>query len=379
MDKEVEDTVKEAKLYLNKLTLLDNDLEAAIKQITTTFEETNKNIRETFSNLKATLIKILDKREELLLNQSKKIKGEAIVPLNDCRKVVQEKMKTTNKLIDTGSVIMSNPSSNFDCFMKDASLLGSLPEVPQLKEVPYISFHSCPSSENEVKNILEKLGEVSRIAPAQVTQMTEKPGAILVEWQIVENDERMTDIQEFKLQRAFGDVTKDLHLIVNFNDCYKGPETQHLVKDLQPGQPYSFRVACKFEGIAEWSAWSLPQVSSTRLKPFSWEENAYFETTGENKIAKPCKDDAPIIFSNGAQFFVGHSIEFTFLETDTKPSKATIGLVTERTVSNLRSLKEGSFLINQSGLILVDGVEKSTVLPAFAKGQKVTISTESPC
>ncbi|VEN48941.1 unnamed protein product [Callosobruchus maculatus] len=217
-----------------------------------------------------------------------------------------------------------------------------------------------------------------RLHSFQITQMTEKPGAILVEWQIVENEERMTDIQDFRLQRAFGDVIKDKHLIVNFNDCYKGPESQYLVRDLQPGQPYSFRVSCKFEGIAEWSSWSLPQVFCTNLRPFSWQENADFMISAENKIAKPCRDNASILFSDGAQFFVGHSIEFTFLETDEKHSKAIIGLVTEdiaQTISNLESLKEGSFLIMQNGQILVDGTEKSTVLPAFVKGQKVSFSS----
>nr|CAI5844304.1 unnamed protein product [Callosobruchus analis] len=225
MNQEVEDTIKEAKIYLKKLVALDNDLEAAEEQIITTFEETNKNIREKFSNLKATFMKLLDKREKTLLDQSKKIKDEAIEPLNDCRKIVQDKMMTTHKLIDSGSAIMSSHLHAFDTFMKDASLLGSLPEVPQLKEVPYISFHCCESSENDAKIILENLGEVSRIAPTQITQMTEKPGAIMVEWQIVENEERMTDIQDFRLQRAFGDVIKDKHLIVNFKDCYKGVYT----------------------------------------------------------------------------------------------------------------------------------------------------------
>nr|CAI5844302.1 unnamed protein product [Callosobruchus analis] len=378
MNQEVEDTIKEAKIYLKKLVALDNDLEAAEEQIITTFEETNKNIREKFSNLKATFMKLLDKREKTLLDQSKKIKDEAIEPLNDCRKIVQDKMMTTHKLIDSGSAIMSSHLHAFDTFMKDASLLGSLPEVPQLKEVPYISFHCCESSENDAKIILENLGEVSRIAPTQITQMTEKPGAIMVEWQIVENEERMTDIQDFRLQRAFGDVIKDKHLIVNFKDCYKGPETQYLVRDLLPGQPYSFRVSCKFEGIAEWSPWSLPQVFCTNLKPFSWQKNADFVISAENKIAKPSKDNASILFSDGAQFFVGHSIEFTFLETDEKASIAIIGLVTEdiaQTISNLDSLKKGSFLIKQSGQILVDGTEKSTVLPAFVKGQKVSFSS----
>lgn len=56
----------------------------------------------------------------------------------------------------------------------------------------------------------------------QICEFIEKPGAIQVEWQHVDSEERMTDIQEFRLQRAFGDVNKEKHLLVNFKDCYKG-------------------------------------------------------------------------------------------------------------------------------------------------------------
>lgn len=55
--------------------------------------------------------------------------------------------------------------------------------------------------------------------------MTENPGSILLEWQNVE--EQLNDIQEFRLQRAFGNVLTDRHLSENFSDCYKGKT--HLV------------------------------------------------------------------------------------------------------------------------------------------------------
>lgn len=56
----------------------------------------------------------------------------------------------------------------------------------------------------------------------QINNFIEKPGSIQVEWQSIDNDDRLTDIQEFKLQRAFGDVIKEKHLVVNFKDCYRG-------------------------------------------------------------------------------------------------------------------------------------------------------------
>lgn len=90
-----------------------------------------------------------------------------------------------------------------------------------------------------------------------------------------------------------------------------GLDTQYLVKDLKVDQPYSFRVCCKFEGIHEWSPWSLPQVACTRLRPFCWKINDDFILSNENKIAKPTVASSRVLYSDGAQFYVGHSVEFT--------------------------------------------------------------------
>lgn len=142
----------------------------------------------------------------------------------------------------------------------------------------------------------------------QITQISEKPGALLVEWQHLETDEHNTDIQEYRLQRAFGNTLKEKHLIVNFVDSFVGSDTQFLVKDLQSEQVYSFRVCCKFEGCNEWSPWSLTQVGATSLKPYSWAKNENFTLTNENKIA--VSHQSGLLLSEGPQFRVGCSIEF---------------------------------------------------------------------
>ncbi|KAJ8931938.1 hypothetical protein NQ314_015105 [Rhamnusium bicolor] len=376
-NKEILDTLKAAKQYLSRLKLLDNEIESAVKQIINTFEETEKNIHETFSNLKDSLVNILNKRENCLLDQAKKARKDGLAPLEECRIVILEKIETTNKLINIGNSVINGSSDNLDKFTKDACLLGSLPEVPELKEVPFISFHYEPTSEIEVKDILGQFGDVCRIAPIQITELIEKPGAILVEWQSIENEDRMTDIQEFRLQRAFGDVIMEKHLLVNFNDCYKGLETQFLVKDLQVDQPYSFRVCCKFEGTLEWSPWSLPQVSKTTLMPFSWKTHEDYFMSNDNKIAKPIKNSPRVLYSDGPQFCVGHSVEFTFLDVD--PSDAIVGLASENhynTFCDLNSAWENSFFINRNGRIFVDGVEKATRLSDFTTGLKVCFTCD---
>jgi len=112
---------------------------------------------------------------------------------------------------------------------------------------------------------------------------------------------------------------------------YKGPELTFLVKELIPGQPYTFRVCCRAEGDQEWSAWSLAKVAVTRHKPFGkplliiitlrnaticffsgWQvDNPSYQVTNDNKIASKITSDPSILYSSSAQFGPGHSIEFT--------------------------------------------------------------------
>lgn len=50
-----------------------------------------------------------------------------------------------------------------------------------------------------------------------------------MEWENTDNEDRLTDVQEFRLQRAFANVVKEEHLIVNFKDCYRGKKNKYLL------------------------------------------------------------------------------------------------------------------------------------------------------
>lgn len=78
-------------------------------------------------------------------------------------------------------------------------------------------------------------------------------------------------------------------------------------------------MACKYEGCDNWSPWSLPQVGKTTLKPFTWCLNDKFQLSSDSKIVTPCDGvKNGIIYSNGPQFTVGHSVEFTVMLFNTK-------------------------------------------------------------
>lgn len=62
----------------------------------------------------------------------------------------------------------------------------SLPAVPPLEEVPYVSFQCDISSiEEQFRTNLQSLGRISRMGPVQITEMDEKPGALLIHWEEV--------------------------------------------------------------------------------------------------------------------------------------------------------------------------------------------------
>ncbi|CAH1155075.1 unnamed protein product [Phaedon cochleariae] len=374
---EIVETMKAANSYLHDLESLDNDLLDAVEQIKSTYLDTEKSIQQTFSNIRETLINVLNKREKFLIDKAKKSETDGLSPLQECRSIISNKIESTNKLIHLGNSIIDANGYNTTEFAKNSSMLGSLPEVPELKEVPYLSFHYEACTEANITDVLSQFGEVYRIAPIQITECSEKPGAILIEWKSNDNEERMTDIQEFRLQKAFGDVSKEPHLVANFKDCYRGLDAQFLVKDLRHLQPYSFRVCCKYEGTLEWCPWSLPQVSFTTLKHFSWQSREDYLLSDENKIAKPFKNDAKTLFSDGPQFLVGHSVEFMFLEVD--DGNSLVGLICEdvqHQLNDLKSGKQGTFLLNRNGKIFIDGSEKSTILSNFNKGSKVCFTCD---
>lgn len=56
----------------------------------------------------------------------------------------------------------------------------------------------------------------------QISSLKEKPGAILVRWNISDNDDHLSDVQEYELQKAFGNLINDKHLQDNFRTCYIG-------------------------------------------------------------------------------------------------------------------------------------------------------------
>ncbi|KAG8245620.1 Cytokine receptor-like factor 3 [Homalodisca vitripennis] len=62
----------------------------------------------------------------------------------------------------------------------------SLPAVPNMEEVPAITFQlNLDSLQSSLVSSILSAGEVSRMGPVQITSVLEKPGALLVHWEEV--------------------------------------------------------------------------------------------------------------------------------------------------------------------------------------------------
>ncbi|XP_067005083.1 cytokine receptor-like factor 3 [Anabrus simplex] len=376
--KHISEILHTANEYAGKLEDLIKSVQVAEEQVYNSAEKTIQDIDSSFDLLIAAVVDSFTKRKKALKAEAIKIKEDGLIPLLACRELICKKLKATRSYIEEGENILKDLNLEKALeFCDQASFIGSLPAVPNLEEVPDLSFH-CP-----VESLLEELhsqaasaGRVSKMGLVQVTVVEEKPGALLVHWEEVDL-ERVVDISSFRLQMAYGDVRGQCQAMEpNFHDVYVGPENQHLIRDLRPGVPYTFRVCCRIEGDTEWNAWSLPKVATTHQEPFCWDtSNPNFAITNENKIASKISSDQSVLYSSTAQFGPGHSIEFTILECGVGCSDEGLALVDVR-VEGENLLQPGALFINTQGCVFVDGMEKTTKLPPFEKGSKVCFTCE---
>lgn len=372
--KEIRETINAASLYLNKLESIENEVSIAQSQILTSARSAEENVDKIFNKIQELILKSLDERKLILKNQIHEIKDSSIKPLSDCKSVVLDKIKQTKDFLKLGDNLVKK-ENNIDClrlFISRSSLLGSLPAVPTLNDVPYICFSYENNIEDLLNNGVNNFGEVLKTSPVQIIQMTEKPGGIYIEWQMVDLSENFKDVHEFCLQKAIDNESR-----ANFETCYIGLDYQYLVKDVNVNQSYLFRINCKYEGSNQESPWSIPQSFKTSLKPFSWAISSDNFISVDGKIAHLLKDEPGFLVSDGPQFKIGHTIEFTILEMDTKA--ASFGIATTddiNTISQLNFFEKSTFILTSDGHIFLEGIEKSTHFPKLNKKSKFAFTSE---
>ncbi|XP_045460060.1 cytokine receptor-like factor 3 [Harmonia axyridis] len=365
-----------AENYLQQLKEMEDEISSGIKQINETADTAEGMLMRRFTTLQEHINNLLTQKKLTLLEKVLKTKEEASAPLQASLEGMREKIRGIEKFIQLGESIDEKCSLDnimvVDEFIRQSEELEKFPSVSLVAKVPYITFEADDSCLSPLKDIISSYGDITTIGPVQICGLIEKPGAILVEWRMSEAEDQPVDVQEYCLQKAPGDCVSD---ITNFETCYVGEDTHFLSKDVLVGQYYSFRVGCKFEGSSSLSRWSIPMPFKTTIKSYNWKESGYYSMNDEFRIAKPLIDSPPILISEGRQYQVGYTIEFTILELD--DNAAYIGLLKEdkKTLSKLED-PNGTFIIDSTGLIKVDGVTKSTFLPRFKKKCKICFSCE---
>ncbi|KAE8739490.1 hypothetical protein FOCC_FOCC014986 [Frankliniella occidentalis] len=380
-EESLRDTMDSAREYVTRLEELVKSVEAAEHQVESSASQSTNEVVKTFNQLSDSILDVLNKRKESLLSEISTIRQDGLAPLRACRDVIASKLANTKTYIAEGGDILRiggmAVSESTEKFCEKASFLGSLPAVPQLEEVPYVSFQcNVVGIEDQIGKSVQSLGRVSRMGPVQITQMDEKPGALLVHWEEIDF-EHSVDIHAFRLQYAYGDIRNQPHLMdTNFHDVYEGPDTQYLVRDLRPSSTYTFRVSCLVEGESDWSAWSLPRVGSSNITPFSWtQNNPNYSVTNEGKIACKISNESSMLCSCSAQFGPGHCIEFTVLECGNKGVEQGLVLCSGP-IKDGSLMQPGMLFLNAEGSIFVDGVEKMMKLPPLKVGAKVCFLCE---
>ncbi|XP_075230786.1 cytokine receptor-like factor 3 [Lycorma delicatula] len=382
--KTLSETVDTATEYSSKLEELTASIIKAQQQVKVTAEESLMEIENVFDELTMVILAAIEKRRSHLKKKVKKIEEKGLAPLNACHEVIINKLKLTQNYICEGQHILDQLHKRVDVtntsnYLDQASFLGCLPAVPNLDEVPAVTFQcNVDSIKNSIIERISDAGTVSCIGPIQLTNVQEKPGGLFVHWEEVEV-ERPVDIQSFRLQIAVGDYpdANQNHTNAKYRDIYEGMDSAYLVRDLKTNQPYTFRVCCQESGSKCWSAWSLPKVATTHIPPFVWDcSNPHYSTSVEGKIACKTTNNKSVLFSSLPLIGSSHSIEFMVLECGKTPEWGD-GIGLSNTNADLFDLiQPGVLFLNAQGHIFLDGKEKTTRLPPLKKGCRVSFTCE---
>ncbi|XP_022207526.2 cytokine receptor-like factor 3 [Nilaparvata lugens] len=372
--------------YSVKLGDLILSITEAKKQIQDTSHLSSSEIDKVFDALSSCLLMALEKRRAALKGKVERIEEQSLKPLNECQKVVQQKLEMTKKYIVEGRDILDqlqNKKVPVDVktnsnYVDKASLMGGLPAVPGLNEVPALTFQcDLDAIKETLLQEIDDIGSVSPMGPVQLTFVEEKPGGLLVHWEEVELD-RPIDVQSFRLQVASGSFpdANQNHTLAQYRDAYEGQDSSHLIRDLCPGQAYTLRVCCMDAGSRSWSAWSVPRVAVTHAPPYVWRDcRPHYATSVGNKIACKLTADKVVLLSSDMLVGANHSIQFQVLEFG-ETSDWTDGLGLAKDVISTDLNQSGVLFINAKGHVFLDKKEKTTRLPPLTKGCRVSFTCE---
>lgn len=381
------ETVDIAINYRIQLSQLLDSLHEAKNQVVTSAGQARGKLRSHFDHLKLCINEALDDRLRILERQVSSVEQAAHKPLCECEDLLQERVSLASGVLKEGKELLeaednahgskTGEMTEFKKKSKDLDL-NSLPEVPSIWETACIHVDLPRDEENIQKQLVDAIkdyGCVMARAPVQVVEISERPAALLVQW--AEVDDPGLDLDGFRLQYCVGTVHGfGDHEEVEFTTAYEGPLTSHVVRHLQPGVHYSFRVAGRAAGAQSWSPWSIPVSATTALPHHEWRSGVDgYQLSNENTAIQSDGRPTCILYSRSRSYTCGHSVMMKIVRLGCLSNSEGLGLAVADSNAD-DPLQKGVLFVSFQGSVFVDGQEKTTKLPPVSENSVVIFDTE---
>uniref|UniRef100_A0A0B7ANT8 Fibronectin type-III domain-containing protein n=1 Tax=Arion vulgaris TaxID=1028688 RepID=A0A0B7ANT8_9EUPU len=369
--------------YQYELAEVLEDIQTLKNQINASSDTAQKQVEAHFTRLKKAVIESIDMRLVHLKAEIESIRESALRPLDECKTLVDDGLKSAVLVMEEGTTILSSePENNSEKIIKfkenpKTKALSSVPAIPSPAEVACVNVVLNPDFHIQIESVISLEGKVLARAPVQITDIIEKPGSLLVQW--CEEAEDDTEMYEFWLQYAMGGYKNLNDSNAVFHTAYVGTSNIYLVKHLRTQTAYTFRVCGRGESDTPWSAWSVPRVSTTSISHYQWEvsDNKAYSLSNENKTATRTSEGVThVLYSNKPSFHTGNILTVKVLDdADKSPGDGLCISVDSKAKDGFS--QDGVVYVNLYGNVFVDGQEMTMQLPEIKKGSVVAFQAES--
>ncbi|XP_064619613.1 cytokine receptor-like factor 3 [Lineus longissimus] len=363
-----------------QLTELLQSLQEAKSQVTNSALASKQLLEKHFRELRNGICETLDHRLDELVSEVEKIESTSLEPLVESEELIQKNVRIAADIMDEAkSILMTKPEENLEGLQKfnvkaERIAPSNLPEAPSLSSIACISVDLPSHVLSDAVQSISQHGIVMSKPPVHITDVEERPGALLLTWAEIDED---IDVCEFLVQYGSGNLTETENNNGNFCDVYQGPNTSSIVRNLKPNRPYTFRVSCRGDNKGRWSPWSKSVVASTSLHHHEWQNHSEgYYTTVDNMFGTKETPCCPLVlYSKENSYICGHQICFKIIDIGVPDPNDAIGLcISDKQREILGG--PGVLCISMLGKVHVEGQEIVNQLPALVKGSTLTIQTE---
>ncbi|XP_028842425.1 cytokine receptor-like factor 3 [Denticeps clupeoides] len=373
---EAKENIEAAQNYRSELQQRLNGLSQARKQVRGSASQTRETLRRHFQDLQAAVRRLLSERLSTLLHEVDVIEEDSVRPLDDCQKLIEQGISTADELLREGEAAIrcsiTEKEDKLGSFTKKALhiQLDSLPEVPALVDVPFLSAQLDDSLLHAVRERAARHASVASHPPVQIVELVEQPGGVLVRWCKVDED---FAVQDYRLQFRRSNVAQ-------YEEAYVGGESEFLVLHLDPHTDHLFRVCARGEGRTEWSPWSVPQTGCTTLAPHEWSPGTEGFILSSRRNVAMRSESLPslgkVLYSSAPTYFCGQTLTFKMSAVGEVDKRDSLGVCVDDRGGVESLQRDAAVCVSTKGAVFVNGKEMTNQLPAMTAGSAVTFDME---